>query len=303
MDRLVLDLLKEAEYKKGFPPRNHASEIKADFNRRGVLTSSAAIYAISQAYGECVEAVLDEFVQNLLRNISALGVKSLEEIQVIANQAQQKLFTEAGGHLTQEVSFGGNLTTEYSELAIRGLHERFDRISEHINRMISLHKLKGDQETPSAKVGESAPSLEAKKFPFVKDVEVRAILERDYKEIQRAHEAECWKSVIILAGGSVEAILADLLLQMEAVAKASSKAPKGKEIKEWGFVHLILVSVDLNLVNPGVDKLTHTLREYRDLVHPSVEIRTKLKVDAEEAKIALEVLNMVHRDVSARTRP
>jgi hypothetical protein len=63
-------------------------------------------------------------------------------------------------------------------------------------------------------------------------------------------------------------------------------------------VHLILVAVDLRLVTPGVEKLSHSVREYRDLVHPSVQVRTQLKSDKEEARIAIEVLNMLHRDLS-----
>ncbi len=151
---------------------------------------------------------------------------------------------------------------------------------------------------------DSNPVTEKKSFPFVKSPELRSILERDYEEIQKAFVTGCWKSVIILAGGAVEAILLDRLQQYEARARASPKAPKDKagkvqDIRDWGFVHLILVAADLELVNPGVDKHSHSLREYRDLVHPTVEIRSRLRVDAEEAKIALEVLNIVHRDLSA----
>jgi hypothetical protein len=68
----------------------------------------------------------------------------------------------------------------------------------------------------------STPVTQPKEFPFVRDIELRKILERDYQEIQKAYVAGCWKSVIILAGGSIEAILIDQLLQHEARAKAST---------------------------------------------------------------------------------
>jgi hypothetical protein len=63
-------------------------------------------------------------------------------------------------------------------------------------------------------------------------------------------------------------------------------------------VHLIVVAVGLRLINPGVERLSQSIREYRDLVHPIVEIKTALRVDAEEAKIAVEVLNMIHRELA-----
>ena len=84
-----------------------------------------------------------------------------------------------------------------------------------------------------------------------------------------------------------------------AKAKAATKAPKDKaNIRDWGFVHLILVAEQLSLIHTGVEKLSHSVRQYRDLVHPSVEIRDKLKVAPEEARIAMEVLMMLHRDLS-----
>jgi hypothetical protein len=145
---------------------------------------------------------------------------------------------------------------------------------------------------------ESTPVTLQKDFPFVKTPAIRNIVERDFLEIQKAFVSGCWKSVIILTGGVIEAILLDQLHQNASSAIKSVKAPKGKEISEWGLVHLILVSVDIKLVPPGLDKLSHSIREYRDLVHPTVEVRSALKVNPEEARIAIEVLNMLHRDLS-----
>jgi len=158
----------------------------------------------------------------------------------------------------------------------------------HLSTVIS--RLKFEVES-----SDSTPVTEKKSFAFVKNSELRSILERDYAEIQKAFVTRCWKSVIILSGGAIEAILLDLLQHDEIRTKSSPKVPKDKagkipDIKDWGFVHLIVVAVDLRLINPGVDKHSHSLRDYRDLVHPTVEIRTRLRVDAEEAKIALEVL-------------
>lgn len=145
---------------------------------------------------------------------------------------------------------------------------------------------------------ETTPVTQHKDFTFVKEAALRSIVERDYIEIQKAFVSGCWKSVIILAGGVLEAILIDQLQQKSSLAKSSPKALKGKEISDWGLVHLILVAVDLKLVLPGLDKLSHSIREYRDLVHPTVELRSNLKVNPEEARIAIEVLNMLHRDLS-----
>jgi hypothetical protein len=81
-------------------------------------------------------------------------------------------------------------------------------------------------------------------------------------------------------------------------ATAAKRAPTDKAgVRDWGFVQLILVAEELGLINPGVEKLSHSVREYRNLVHPSMEIRDKLTVAPEEAKIVIEVLIMLHRDL------
>jgi hypothetical protein len=81
-------------------------------------------------------------------------------------------------------------------------------------------------------------------------------------------------------------------------ALGSPKAPRNTDPTKWDLSDLINVAVDLKLVRTGVEKLSHSVREYRNLVHPGNELRNKLTFDAEEARIAIEVLDMVHRELS-----
>jgi len=145
---------------------------------------------------------------------------------------------------------------------------------------------------------DEGPVTETRAFPFVRDAKIRVIVERDYVEIQRAFVAQCWKSTIILAGGAIEAVLADILVARESAAKGASSAPKKPEIMKWDLADLINVAVELGAVSAAVSKLSHPVREYRNLVHPGNEIRTAMDFDREEARIALEVLNILHRDLS-----
>ena len=72
---------------------------------------------------------------------------------------------------------------------------------------------------------ESIPITERRDFSLVKEPKLRAILERDYDEIQRARIGNCWKPVIILCGGAIEAVLVDLLLRIPAKARVAKGAP------------------------------------------------------------------------------
>jgi hypothetical protein len=142
------------------------------------------------------------------------------------------------------------------------------------------------------------PITEKRQFNFINDSNLRSVVERDYYELQRAFLSNCWKSVIILSGGLIEAILTDLLLTNKSAATSAKSAPNKPDITQWDLSDLINVSVELKLVSSGMQKLSHPLREYRNLVHPGNEIRKNLTFDAEEAKIAIEVLHILHRDLS-----
>jgi hypothetical protein len=146
---------------------------------------------------------------------------------------------------------------------------------------------------------DEGPVTETKEFTFLRDARLREIVERDYLEVQRAFVAQCWKSTIILAGGLIEAILTDVLLVNAANAKAAAGAPNKSDLTKWDLACLIDVAVELNLVSAAISKLSHPVREYRNLVHPGNEVRTSLKFDREEARIALEVLNILHRDLAS----
>jgi hypothetical protein len=75
---------------------------------------------------------------------------------------------------------------------------------------------------------ENTPITERREFNFVSNPKLRTILERDYDELQRAFVAKCWKAVIILSGGGIEAILTDLL-ELEAV-RARRRRPLANPI-------------------------------------------------------------------------
>jgi hypothetical protein len=146
---------------------------------------------------------------------------------------------------------------------------------------------------------DEAPVTETRTFGFINDPAIRSILERDYSEVQRAYVAKCWKASIVLAGGLIEAMLVDRLKANQAQAMASAKAPpKNKsDIERWDLYDLILVATDLGYITPGTDRLSHPLREYRNLVHAGNEVRNKLILGQEEARIALEIVHLVYRDL------
>ena len=47
----------------------------------------------------------------------------------------------------------------------------------------------------------------------------------------------------------------------------------------------------------GIEKLSESVREFRDLVHPGREVRQRLSFGMEEARIALDVVNILRREL------
>lgn len=173
-------------------------------------------------------------------------------------------------------------------------HHYYDLAGIRSHTASVLGKLTVAMESP-----ESVPVIQGREFSFIRDPELRKILERDYTEIQRAYVSRCWKSVIILSGGGLEAILLDLAFQNEARAKSATKAPKKKpDLTTWDLNELIEVCMELKLIGPYVQTVSNATRAYRNLVHPGNEVRTSLRFGEEEAKIAITVLDALHRDLS-----
>jgi hypothetical protein len=145
---------------------------------------------------------------------------------------------------------------------------------------------------------QNTPVTERLEFRFVKDPQIRKIVERDYIEIQRAYVAQCWKSVIILSGGSIEAILLDRLLRNEPSAKDAKSAPAKPDLTRWDLSELLKVAVEIKLVELSAENIAEPARQYRNLVHPGNEKRNRLTVSRLEADSALNSRKIIHRDLS-----
>jgi hypothetical protein len=134
-------------------------------------------------------------------------------------------------------------------------------------------------------------------FSFLKDKDLREIIERDYKELTLVlFPGGAWKSTVIMAGSILEAILFDILATDPAInAKAvvSPLAPKGP-MGDWKLEKLIEVAADIGVLPAKrVDTFDQVLRDYRNFVHPKKEIRSGHPCGEGEAQLAMGGLNAV----------
>jgi hypothetical protein len=146
--------------------------------------------------------------------------------------------------------------------------------------------------------GDSIALIEPLEFRFLKDALLRSIVIRDYEEAQRGYVARSWKSVIILCGGLIEALLLDALSRDPSKALQAKAAPKGKDLDRWALQELLSVALELQIVEPIVHTIGNAVRQYRNVIHPAVELRSQIRIEKLEADAAINVLKVVERDLT-----
>ncbi|MFA5784364.1 MAG: hypothetical protein WC962_05760 [Phycisphaerae bacterium] len=147
-----------------------------------------------------------------------------------------------------------------------------------------------------------------KEFCFISNGNLRAMIERDCKEVNAAAKAGAAKSVIILCGSIVEALLYDLLKTDEIKAKLIADNLVSKNIlyksppealNRWSAEPMILVSHEMypKKVTEDACRFANVLKGYRNLIHPGKEDREKITFDQNIASIAISVVNLIIKDL------
>lgn len=138
-------------------------------------------------------------------------------------------------------------------------------------------------------------------FDFIQDDNLKLIIERDYKELIHILMPDgAWKSAVILAGSILEAILYDQLAseQYNQLALDCISAPKYqgevKHLAKWKLKEMITVAEKIDCLPPQRAKsIDQVLRDYRNFVHPLVEIRSQHPCTQAEALMAQGALEAI----------
>lgn len=128
-------------------------------------------------------------------------------------------------------------------------------------------------------------------FDFIQDPKFKRILIRDYVEMNNCIEAKAYKSVLVLSGSIIEALLLEFL---------TNKPPDGytkSKIDKLRFFELIDLSETISLISKTTKDLSSVIREYRNYIHPSKELRSETEINEDKAIIACRLVNMVINNV------
>lgn len=129
------------------------------------------------------------------------------------------------------------------------------------------------------------------KFDFISDQSFRDILERDFEELNKCVENGCTKSVLLLSGSIIEAILTDyfIIFPINDINK--------KEVLSMNLFGLIEKATEVSLISQSTKELSTVIKNYRNLIHPGREIRKNETFNKDTGDVAKSVLNIIVKEV------
>jgi hypothetical protein len=125
---------------------------------------------------------------------------------------------------------------------------------------------------------------------------VEQILTARSIEASKCVDAGAHVSAVIMCGSLLEGILLATALKLPAKFNRASSSPKYKEsekvkpFQEWTLANLIDVAHEVGLLRLDVKKFGHSLRDFRNYVHPYEQMASGFKPDEHTAQICLQVL-------------
>ncbi len=129
------------------------------------------------------------------------------------------------------------------------------------------------------------------------------VLQERIREIERCFPACAYLSVILLAGSTLEGLLLGMAIKYPKQFNSSKSSPKDsngkvKQFHDWSLSTFIDVARDIGLIQYDTHKFSHTLRDFRNYIHPFQQMSSGFSPREHTAKICLQVLKAAIYEVS-----
>lgn len=137
---------------------------------------------------------------------------------------------------------------------------------------------------------------------ILSDGEIAKILDIRKMEVEKNINSQAYLSAVIMMGSILEGLLGYILRQYSKTANQAKNAPKDKNGKvkpfsDWTLNNMIDVAHEVKWITGDVKKFSHSLREYRNLVHPYLQKDTKEFPDKDSCNICLTVVSAAINDI------
>lgn len=132
---------------------------------------------------------------------------------------------------------------------------------------------------------------------------VSDVLRYRIKEIEKCFSSNSPLAVILLAGSTLEGIFLGLAIKYPRqfnTAKSSPKDSNGKvrQFHEWNLSGFIDVATDIGLIQHDTQKFSHSLRDFRNYIHPFEQMSSGFNPREHTAKICLQVLKAAISEIN-----
>lgn len=127
-------------------------------------------------------------------------------------------------------------------------------------------------------------------FDFIADLKFKSLLERDFEELQECINNKLSKSVMLLSGSIIEAVLLEFF---------SHNLPENITITQLYKLELndlLIEAESKNLISKRTKELSVVIKNYRNLIHPGREIRTNESIDFETASVSFSLVKIVLKE-------
>lgn len=127
------------------------------------------------------------------------------------------------------------------------------------------------------------------------DLNVTDVLNKRVDEIEKTYSSAAYLSTILIAGSTLEGVFLGLASSYPRAFNTVKSSPKNREgrvlpFHDWNLATFIDVAKDLELIQLDTYKFSHTLRDFRNYIHPYQQMSSGFTPREHTAKICLQVL-------------
>lgn len=127
------------------------------------------------------------------------------------------------------------------------------------------------------------------------DINVTEVLNKRIDEIEKTYTSAAYLSTILIAGSTLEGVFLGLASSYPRAFNTVKSSPKNRDGKvqpfhDWTLAAFIDVAKDLEIIQLDTYKFSHTLRGFRNYIHPYQQMSSGFTPREHTAKICLQVL-------------
>lgn len=128
-------------------------------------------------------------------------------------------------------------------------------------------------------------------FDFIADQKFKNLLIRDFGELQECVKNNSSKSVLILSGSIIEAVLIEYFTHNLPVGKTAT------QVMKMTLADLIDEAREVNLISSKTKELSTVVKNFRNLIHPGREIRLNEEFDEETATVSYHLVKIILKEL------